>query len=202
MISASFILSSTSMINQGMAAMLGPGSVAALNYGNKLIAVPIGLATTALGTAVIPYFSRMVARNDWVGVRHTLKHFLRAIFVAAIPLTILLILISEPVVRIIYQRGSFTEADTHLVAQIQVLFALQIPFYVAGILVVRLISSALANHILLIGNIISVVLSVFLNYLFIKILGVAGIALSTSCVYLGSFLFLYLSWRRISKVYK
>jgi putative peptidoglycan lipid II flippase len=202
MILASFILSSTSMINQGMAAILGPGSVAVLNYGNKLVAVLIGLATTALGTAVIPYFSGMVARNDWAGIRHTLKRYLGLIFTAAIPLTILLILISEPVVRIIYQRGSFTDADTHLVAQIQALFALQIPFYVAGIIVVRLISSALANHILVIGNIISVVLSVSLNYLFMKKLGVAGIALSTSCVLLVSFLFLYFSWQWISKVNK
>lgn len=202
MISGALIMSSTSLINQGMAAMLGPGSVASLNYGNKLIAVPMGLAMTALGTAVIPYFSGMVARNDWAGIRHTLKRYFGLIFGAAIPLTILLILISEPLVRIVYQRGSFTASDTHVVAQVQALFALQIPFYIAGILIVRLISAVLANHVLMIGNIISIFLSVSLNYLFMKKLGVAGIALSTSCVYFVSFLFLYFSWKRISIGYK
>ena len=49
--------------------MLGPGSVAVLNYGSKLIAVPLGVGTTALGTAVIPYFSVMVAKNDWRQIR-------------------------------------------------------------------------------------------------------------------------------------
>jgi putative peptidoglycan lipid II flippase len=202
MISGALILSSTSLINQGMAATLTSGSVAALNYGNKLIAVPIGIATTALGTAVIPYFSTMVARNDWAGIRHTLKRFFGLIFGTSVPFVVAFILISEPLIRLLFQRGSFTAEDTHLIARIQVLFALQIPFYVAAIMVVRLISAMLANHILMIGNIISLLLSVSLNYLFMKKLGVAGIALSTSCVYMVSFLFLYFSWYLIWKVHQ
>ena len=170
-----------------------------LNYGNKIIAFPITLAATTLGTAVVPYFSAMVVQRDWAGIRHTLKRYLSLIFATAVPLTLILMMISEPLVKMIYQRGSFSEEDTHLVAQIQVLFALQIPFYIAVILIVRLISSMLANHILLIGNIITVILNISLNYLFMKKLGVAGIALSTSCVYMVLFTFLYISWRRISR---
>ena len=198
MVSGAFILASTALIDQGMAAMLGSGSVAVLNYGNRLISVPIGIGTTALGTAVIPYFSVMVARNDWDGIRHTLKRYFGLIFGAAIPLTITLVIGAEPLVRIMYQRGAFTTQDTHLVAQVLALLALQLPFYTASILLVRLVSAMLANHILMIANIISIFLNVGLNYLFMKKLGVAGIALSTSCVYLVSFLFLLFSWRRIS----
>jgi putative peptidoglycan lipid II flippase len=198
-ISGSFILASTALINQGMAAMLGSGSVAILNYGSKLIAVPTSIGTTALGTAVIPYFSTMVAKNDWAGIRHTLRRYFGLIFGATIPLTIVLALGSESLVRIVYQRGAFTPDDTQLVARVLALFALQLPFYAAGILLVRLISAMLANHILMIANIISVFLSFALNFLFMKKLGVAGIALSTSCVYLVSFLFLLFSWRWMSK---
>ena len=196
------ILASTALINQGMAAMLGPGSVAALNYGNKLIAVPINIGTTALGTAVIPYFSLMVAKNDWAGIRHTIKRYFGLIFSVAIPATTGLILGAEPLVRVIYERGAFTPEDTRLVAPVLAFFALQLPFYIAGTLLVRLISAMLANHILMISSLVSVLLSVSLNYFFMKKLGVAGIALSTSCVYLGSFLFLHFSWRWISKKYR
>ena len=140
----------------------------------------------------------MVAKNDWVGIRHTLKRYFVLIFGTAIPLTFALILASEPLVRLVYQRGAFTADDTHLVAQILALFALQIPFYVANIMLVRLISAMLANHILMIANVVMVLLSVSLNYLFIKQLGVAGIALSSSCVYLAAFFLLYFAWRRLS----
>jgi putative peptidoglycan lipid II flippase len=190
MIAGAFFLASTGLINQAMAAMLGPGSVAALNYGNKLIAVPIGLATTALGTAVIPYFSLMVASGNWDGIRHTFARYSRLIFVTTIPTTLILILMSEPLVRVIFQRGSFTAADTHLVARIQAFFALQIPFYIAGILIVRLISSLKANNLLMWGALISVFLNIVLNYLFMQWLGVSGIALSTAVVYFVSYCFL------------
>jgi len=198
MISGAFILASTSLINQAMAAMLGLGSVAVLNYGNRLIAVPISIGTTALGTAVIPYFSVMVAKNDWPGIRHTLRRYSLLIFGGAVPLTVALIVGSEPLVRLVYQRGAFTAEDTHLVAQVLALFALQIPFYVANIMMVRLISAMLANHILLIANIVMVLLSVSLNYLLIQRLGIAGIALSSSCVYLVTFFLLHFAWSRLS----
>ena len=179
--------------------MLGPGSVAVLNYGNRLIAVPVNISTTALGTAVIPYFSVMAAKNDWNGIRHTLRRYFGLIVCAALPVTLALVLGSESLVRIVYQRGAFTTEDTHVVARVLALFALQLPFYAAGILLVRLISAMLANHVLMMANIISVVLSVALNFLFMRRLGVAGIALSTSCVFLVWFLFLQLSWHWISQ---
>jgi putative peptidoglycan lipid II flippase len=198
MIAGAFLMCGTGFVDQSMAAMLGPGSVAALSYGNKIISVLLALSATALGTAVIPYFSTMAAQHDWSGVRHTLKRYLLLIFVTTVPATFILISASEPLVRLLYQRGSFTAGDTQLVAQVQSLCALQIPFYIAGILMVRLISSMLASYVLMIGNFINLAVCISLNYIFMRKFGVAGIALSTSCVYLVSFLFLYFSWRRIS----
>lgn len=189
-IAGAFLMCSTSLVDQSMAAMLSPGSVAALNYGNRLTAFPITLATTALSTAVIPYFSKMVACEDWTGVRHTLKHYMRLILAVTVPLTGFLIVFSEPIVQILFQRGSFTARDTHLVAQIQSFFALQIPFYVAGILVVRLISAMRSNQILMWGSGCNLIINIVLNYLFMQWFGISGIALSTSCVYVFSFSFL------------
>lgn len=199
MVAGACLMSSTSLVDQAMAAMLESGNVAALNYGGKVIALPLGVVVTALGTAVIPYFSGMVARRDWADLQHTLSHYLRSIFLTTVPLTILLILISKPLVQVLFQRGSFTSEDTYIVACVQALYALQIPFYVAGILVVRLISSMCANHILMWGAVINLTVNVCLNYFFMKLIGVAGIALSTSCVYLISFSFLFYYCQRLLK---
>ena len=56
-----------------------------LNYGNKIIAAVLTLATTAIGTAVLPYFSRMVADLEWKDIRSTIKFYLGIIFVFGIP---------------------------------------------------------------------------------------------------------------------
>jgi len=53
-----------------------------------------------------------------------------------------------------------------------------------------MISSMRANHILMIGSVINLTVCASLNFFFMKWIGISGIALSTSCVYLVSFLFL------------
>ena len=124
-------------------------------------------------------------------MRHTLKHYLRLIFLFTIPLTIVLIAFSEIIVKILFQRGSFTAIDTQLVAQIQSFFALQIPFYTAGILVVRLILAMQINIIIMWGSACNLIINIVLDYVFAKWIGITGIALSTSCVYIFSCLFLF-----------
>ena len=186
----SFLMCSTGLVDRSMAAMLPSGSVASLEYGNRIVTLPIIIASTALSTAVMPYFSKMVASDDWQSIRHSLRHYLLLIFVASVPLTGAIVLFSEPIVRVLLQRGSFTAADTQIVAQIQSCFAIQIPFYIGCMLVVRLISAMRKNQILIVGSAFNLAINIGLNYLFMRWLGVAGIALSTSFVYIFSFVFL------------
>lgn len=201
MIAGALLMCSTGLFDKSMAAMLPSGSVAALTYGNRIISLPITIAATALSTAVIPYFSKMVARDDWASVRQALKHYMGLIFVFTIPLTGLIILASEPIVRILFERGSFTHENTQIVAQIQACFALQIPFYIASILAVRLNSAMRNNQAMMWGSAGNLIINISLNYLFMQWFGVAGIALSTSFVYIFSFVFLlFFALRKLNQI--
>jgi putative peptidoglycan lipid II flippase len=190
MVAGSILMGSTELVDKGMAAALSPGSVAALNYGNKIIAAVLTLATTAIGTAVLPYFTRLVSEKDWKNIRSILKSYLGLIFAVGIPTAMLIYVFSDSIVNIIFQRGSFTAGDTAVVSAVQAYFSFQVPFYIAGILVVRLISALRANHILMWGAAINLVVNIGFNIVFIHYLGLKGIALSTSFVYLVSFFFL------------
>jgi putative peptidoglycan lipid II flippase len=190
-IGSSLILSSSIIVDQIMTARLAPTGVAALAYASRLISFPINIATTALGTAVVPYFAAMAARRDYRAMRHTLNRYLVAIFLVMALAILTIMLFSTDIVSLIYQRGSFTTEDTTIVATILICFALQLPFYTGAVLISRMISSLNQNWIMIYGNVISVILNISFNYLFALKLGVAGIALSTSCVYLVSFMFLF-----------
>src|SRR5947208_4612358 len=96
------------MVDQAMGSMLGHGSVSALTYGNKIAALILTIGTMALGTAVLPYFSQMVAAADWKTVRHTLKSYTGLILVVTLPITFLVVLFSKPLVALLFQRGNFT----------------------------------------------------------------------------------------------
>lgn len=191
-VTGAFLMCSTNLVDQSMAAMLDSGSVAALGYADRVIALPINLATLALGTAVVPYFSKTIAQKNWRKIEHTFNYYLKLIFITTIPLTIIFILASKLIIKLLFERGSFSAEDTQIVSQIQTCYALQIPFYVSAIFVVRLINSLGVNHFLAWGSGINLVANIVANYAFVQLIGIKGIALSTSCVYLISFVFLYI----------
>jgi putative peptidoglycan lipid II flippase len=197
MVGGSLLMVNAQVVDQAMAAMLPAGNVAALSYGNKIMAVPLNVAVTALGTALVPYLSVLVAKRDWSALRHTVARYLRLSFGTALLPTAALAFWAAPLVRLLFERGAFGPEDTRVVAGVQALASLQIPFYVAGILVVRAISSLSANQILIRGAVLNLAVNVAFNLLFMRWLGVAGIALSTSVMYLGSFTFLYFSYSRL-----
>jgi putative peptidoglycan lipid II flippase len=203
MIAGAFLMSSTWVVDQAMAAMLRPGDVAALSYGNKVTSFITGLGSMAIGTAVLPYFSSMVAGSRWDEVKNTIVVYLKLIVIVTVPLTLIMIVFSAPLIEVIFQRGAFTSADTALVGKVQAFYFLQIPFYIMGILIVRLISAIRANQILMWAAVMNLMTNIILNLVFIKIWGVAGIALSTSVVYLLSFIYLvialFLKSRKISQ---
>lgn len=201
MVAGAFLMSSTGLVDQAMAAMLDPGSVAALSYGNKIISFIIGLGAMAVGTAVLPYFSRMVAEQNWSGVHHTLKTYSRLISLVMVPLTVVLFFMSETIVHFLFERGAFTFKDTKVVGQVQAFYVLQIPWYMCGILAIRLISALQMNQILLLAAALNLIINVGLNYIFMQWFGVAGIALSTAFVYLLSFLYCWIAANnRLSKL--
>jgi putative peptidoglycan lipid II flippase len=188
-VGASFLRSGSIVVDRSLAAMLPARSVAALNYGNRVVVTLLSVAGPALGSAITPYYSKMIARRDWRGVEHTLKRYLLFLFLGSIPLVILLFVLAAPIIQVLFQRGSFTSRDTFLVAHVQALYALQIPFYLGNVLVSRLLSSLLASQITLWAAAINLALNILLDLLFIKIMGVPGIALATSCASLFTFCF-------------
>jgi putative peptidoglycan lipid II flippase len=101
-----------------------------------------------------------------------------------------LIALSHPLIRLIFQRGAFTSVDTDLVSRVQMCYFIQIPFYMCGMLFVRFLSSIRRNDVLMYGSAISLALDVSLNLILMRKMGVAGIALSTSMVYVLAFVIL------------
>jgi hypothetical protein len=81
--------------------------------------------------------------------------------------------------------GSFTVADTTLVADVQALLALQTPFYVAGIILVRLVTALGSTRDLTWISLVNTLLNVVLNLVLIRYMGLPGIALATSLMVPG-----------------
>ena len=195
MVAGALLMSGTTVIGQSMASMLEPGSVAALTYGNKMVAFALGIGNVALGTAVFPHFARMTSVGDWSGIRHTLKTYVRLILLIVLPFTALLIYLSGAIVQVVFERGAFTAQDTALVARTQAFYLLQTPFHVIGILGVRLLSALGCNQNLMVISAANLVVNVAGNFVLMSVMGVEGISLSTSIVYAFSMTLIFLVLR-------
>jgi len=195
MVLGALMMSTCGVIDQAMAAALRPGDVAALNYGGKLVSLAATLGAMAVGTALLPLFSEQIARADWGGLRHGLASASKALALVTIPVTIVIMAFSEALIGVLFERGAFRGPDTALVAGIQFMGAIQIPFYALGILFARLLSALQMNSVLCAGAAVSLAIKVALNLAFIPVLGVAGIALSTSCMFAATLAYLAVfSW--------
>jgi putative peptidoglycan lipid II flippase len=194
-VTGALLMGGTTLVDPAMAAMLSSGSVSALSYGYKLPALVLNIGLSSLSTAILPSFSQLTAKENWRELRSVLLSYTALLALVTIPLTVLLIMLSKPLVRLFFQGGEFTAGDTELVAWVQMMFCLEIPFYSIAILYVRALSSLKRNHLIMWGTPISVSANVGLNLLFMRMIGLPGIALSTSavlaisCIYLRIMLF-------------
>jgi putative peptidoglycan lipid II flippase len=182
-ITGALLMGGTTLVDPAMAAMLGSGSVSALNFAYKLPALVLNIGLSSLSTAILPSFSRLSAKADWQEMRRVLLNYTGLLALVTIPLTLTLIVLSKPIVSLVFQGGAFTPADTALVARTQIMFCLEIPFYSIAILYVRALSALKRNSMIMWGALISVFANAVLNILLMRLLGLPGIALSTSVVY-------------------
>jgi putative peptidoglycan lipid II flippase len=184
------VASSGLLVDQGMAATLPSGSVATLVYANRFVGVVLNLLAGAIATAVTPYFSQLVAREDWAGCRHTLNTYVRITALISVPVAMVMIFGSHLLIRLTFQHGAFGAQDTAAVAPVQAMYAIQLPFFIVSRVFYRYLVAIRKTSLILYCGVINLVLDVVLNIVFMRWYGVAGIALATSLWTVSTFVFL------------
>jgi putative peptidoglycan lipid II flippase len=99
------------------------GAVSWLDFAFRLLYLPIGLFGVALGTIATAGLARRAAEGDMDGLRNTLRQTLSMLAYLTVPATVGLMVLGVPVVRLIYERGRFTAADTQATAAALFLYA-------------------------------------------------------------------------------
>jgi putative peptidoglycan lipid II flippase len=132
---------------------------------------------------LFPHFAELVARRDWNGLRKRLFASAGIIVSASLPMTLAMCFLAPWIVRILFERGAFGPQDTQRVAEVLRYAAFQIPFYILGTVAARIVISLQASRYMLTIAFSALFLNASLNWLFMRHLGAAGIALSTTIVH-------------------
>jgi putative peptidoglycan lipid II flippase len=168
------------LVNTVLATGEGTGAVSWLDYAFRLMYLPIGLFGVSIATAVLPAVSRHVVDRDTAGSRGTIADGLSLMLMMNVPATVGLMVLAVPIVRMIFEHGEFTAADTRATAA-----ALQ--FYAIGLVgysVVRIASPTFyalgRNRVPVVVSMCTVVVNAVLNVTLVRVMGYTGLALGTS----------------------
>jgi putative peptidoglycan lipid II flippase len=98
-------------------ASASPSAVSWLYFANRLIELPLGIVGVGMGTVLIPELTRALQGGDRSVIAHAESRALELAVGLALPATLGLIVLSEPIVRLLFEHGAFTPADTAATAQ-------------------------------------------------------------------------------------
>jgi putative peptidoglycan lipid II flippase len=150
------------LINSFFGSLVSEEAPAAIDKAFRLYQLPQGIFSVAIATVLFPTLARFANSKEFVNLRATLANGMRQILFVLVPATAAILVLSEPMIRLVYQRGEFDASETTLVAtalfwfafslptngvyllQTRTFFSLQRPWQATALAVIDLVVSAVA----------------------------------------------------------
>ncbi|MGC8878096.1 MAG: murein biosynthesis integral membrane protein MurJ [Anaerolineae bacterium] len=186
----------TVLATTNLASRLGAGSVSALEWGWDAMQIPETMIGTAFGLVALPTLADMAARGDLRGLRNTLAGALRLVLALALPAACALIVLGQPLLQLLYQRGAFDAAATEVVYIALRFYALGLVAHVCLELVARAFFARQDTITPLFLATGSAAFNILLGILLMTPLGHGGLALANSLAVSGEVVVLFLILRR------
>lgn len=179
---SSLVMSASMVVDQSMAIFLGDGGPSLINYGSKFTMGLISLAAI-FSTFVFPFFIDLAKSGEFAKLQK--NYFLTQVSVILIGFTFIIILVgfSETITYILFERGEFTAENTSDVSALQAIYFLHIPFYISLQFTMKFLHALERTNLHLIINLSILISNASLNFVFMKLFGVLGIALATFITY-------------------
>jgi putative peptidoglycan lipid II flippase len=163
-----------------IASLLPTGSVSSIYYADRIYQLPVGVIGIAAGTVLLPEMSRLFAAQDWRGAFRAQNRTMAITIALAAPFFVAFLCIPVLIMRGIFVRGAFSEADARSAG-------LVLGAYGLGLFAVLLIRCVVASFQArgdtttpMVAALISVALNVALKIALYKPLGAAGLAAATA----------------------
>ena len=162
-----------------LVSFVGAGAISWLNYAHHLFQLPVGIIGTAIGTALLPILSKHIKANEMNEANKQVSRSLEISVAMSTASMVGLMLLAEPIVRILFERGLFTAEDSVNTAWALIIFAIGLPAY--------MLTKTLSPFFFARGDtktpvqiaITGVFLNVILAIILMQFLGYLGIALAT-----------------------
>ncbi|HMD38655.1 MAG TPA: murein biosynthesis integral membrane protein MurJ [Candidatus Acidoferrum sp.] len=181
------------------AALMPIGSLAALNIADRTMELVLGGYAIAVATAILPMMSHQAAAKDMESLKKTLAFSVRIVAFITVPAALGLMILREPVIRVLFQHGQFVAESTKLTARALLYYAIGLPALASVKLVVPAFYSTGDTRTPVVVASISLVINILLNIIFIqfffKRVQNGGPALATAIACFFDFFALFIIFR-------
>ncbi len=176
------------------------GSLAALYLADRVMELVLGGYAIAVATAILPMMSHQAAAKDSSGLKQTLAFSVRIVAFITVPAMLGLMILREPIIRVLFQHGQFLAQSTKLTARALLYYAIALPGLASVKLIVPAFYSTRDTKTPVIIAAISLAINLALNILFLntwmfKRVQNGGPALATALACYFDFFALFLIFR-------
>jgi putative peptidoglycan lipid II flippase len=168
------------LLNSTIGSIVSPQVPRAVDAAFRIYMLPQGMFSVAVATVLFPQLARLATRKDYAGMQATIGVGLRQIALLLIPAGAAMLVLSEPMVRLVYQRGEFDAESTKLTAQALFWFAFSLPFSGWVLMLTRGFFSLQRPWIPTSLAVGSLAINAIGSYVLAKSMGIGGIVLGTT----------------------
>ena len=168
------------VVDKTLASNLADGSISALNYAAKMNDVVVSVFIAAITTVVFPMLSKAFAEGDRKSIRNIMEQGINTILIITVPATVGILILSEPIVRVFFERGAFDSTDTVMTSSALFFYSLGLMGISMKLMLNKVFYSLQDTRTPMINGAISVGLNIVLNLIFVRFMDHAGLALATS----------------------
>ena len=182
-------------IDTSFASLLAPGSISLISYANRFVGIPLGVFAVAFSTILLPHFSQVNIRNP-KRLHFYLLESAKFIFWVTIPIALIMAFFSQQIFSTIFLSDNFTISQAQQAGNILIAFLLGLFFFSLNKILLNIFYAMHATSIPAVIALLSTVINIVLNMLFIERFGTVGLALATTIASaLQTFLFLIVLYR-------
>lgn len=183
------------------ASLLEEGSASSLYYATRVSELTLGLFSIALSIALLPTLSELAAHQDIEGMKKTLVFAFKLIFLITFPAAVGLLVLSRPIIQVLFERGVFDTQSTEMTASVLLFFSIGLPFISLVKILAPAFYSLKDTRTPVIIAFFVMIVYVSLSFILMKPLRVGGIGLALSLAEAFNFFLLYVFLeRKIGKI--
>lgn len=188
------------LIDRTLATRVTVGGLSVFEYGSRINDLIISLSITPICTAIFP---QMVKVADNINLlKEEVSRSITFFFQIIAPVTVILLIFSESIVKAVYYRGAFDEQSLLLTSQVVFYYGMGLFAFALRDLLSKAFYSISDTKTPMVNSIIGVTLNIILNIVLSQIMGVGGLSLATSISAIITVILLYVSLtKKIGKIY-